>query len=161
MNEKPRIYMLTGAVQTGKTRSLTNWAANRTDVYGILTPVVDGRRFFMNAHTKEQFPMEAVAGEQETLTVGRFIFSKTNFEKAITIIRESNVAKGWLVIDEIGPLELRGEGFAEVLKEVIATHRGKFLLVVREGLAGAVSRYFNIQPEILTITDLVGENNRR
>lgn len=33
--------------------------------------------------------------------------------------------EGWLVIDEIGPLELSGEGFHDVLKEVLSNRSEK------------------------------------
>ena len=146
---EPGVYILTAPVQTGKTTSLVNWSAKRNDVYGILTPIVDGKRVFMNAHTKEQFPMEAIEGEKEVLTVGRFIFSKRNFDKAIQIIREAIDKKKWLIIDEIGPLELQGRGFHDILREVLLKRKGNLLLVVREGLAEKVQQYFEIGKAVL------------
>jgi len=137
------ISILTAPIQSGKTTSLINWSAQRNDVHGILTPVVGAKRVFMNAQTKEQFPMEAT-GKEETLVVGRFVFSKAGFEKAIQIIRDAINKEGWLVIDEIGPLELKGEGFCDVLKEVLSVKREKILLVVREGITEKVKEYFNI-----------------
>lgn len=135
------VYILSAPIRSGKTTSLVNWSAARKDVYGILTPEANGKRVFMNANTKEQFPMEA-RGEEETLVVGRFAFSKAGFEKAIQIIRDAVNKEGWLVIDEIGPLELKGEGFYEVLKDVLSMRQEKILLVVREGLTGEVKKIF-------------------
>ena len=97
----------------------------------------------MNAKTKEHFPMEAT-GDEEALTVGRFIFSKTGFEKAKQIIRDAININDWLVIDEIGPMEMRGDGFCDVLKEVLSVRKEKLLLVVREGMAGKVKDYFEM-----------------
>jgi len=135
------IFILTAPIQSGKTTSLINWSAERKDVHGIFTPVVGGKRIFMNAQTKEPFPMEAT-GEDETLVVGRFVFSKTGFDQAIQIIRDSITKKGWLVIDEVGPLELRGEGFSGVLKEMLMLRKEKILLVVREGMTDQVKETF-------------------
>lgn len=135
------IYILSASIRSGKTTSLINWSADRKDVYGILTPEINGKRVFMNVKTKEQFPMEA-SGEEETLAIGQFVFSKKSFDKAIQIIRDAISKDGWLVIDEIGPLELKGEGFCEVLKEVLSLRREKILLVVREGLAKQVKDHF-------------------
>jgi nucleoside-triphosphatase THEP1/ABC-type thiamin/hydroxymethylpyrimidine transport system permease subunit len=126
------VYILSAPIQSGKTTSLINWSANRNDVYGILTPVVNGKRVFMNVNTKERFPMEAKEGEREILTVGRFAFSKNNFERAIQIIRDDISKNGWLIIDEIGPLELAGQGFHDVLLETLRSFNGKLLLVVRD-----------------------------
>lgn len=145
------VYILTGPVQSGKTTSLLHWTEKRNDVFGILTPVINGKRVFLNVHTKEQFPMEATAEETDVLSIGRFIFSKVGFEKAMKVIAESVYSPGWLVIDEVGPLELRGEGFRDVLKEILATRTGNILLVVREGLADAVITNFLIKgPKMIT-----------
>jgi len=137
------IVILTAPIQSGKTTSLINWSAARKDVHGILTPVASGKRVFMNAQTREQFPMEATTGEK-TLAIGRFAFSKAGFDKAIQIIRNAISKEGWLVIDEVGPLELKGEGFCDVLKEVSAIRNEKTILVVREGMVEKVKAYFNI-----------------
>lgn len=147
------VYILTAPIQSGKTSSLVSWSETRDDVYGIMTPVADGKRIFMNAHSRQVFLMEAKKDETEVFTVGRFIFSKTNFTKAIRILREEMYRKGWLVIDEIGPLELDGGGFCEVLKEILAVREGKILLVVRETLLEKVKEYFRIG-EAQLITDV-------
>ncbi len=165
-SDRPNIFILTAPIQTGKTSSLIKWAAEREDVYGILTPVINGKRVFMNAHSKEQFPMEAMPGEQETLSVGRFVFSKTNFEKAIKMVRDDKNKKGWLILDEIGPLELRGEGFNKLVKEIIRDRKDKILFVVREGLQGQVRDCFNMEPILIVsrIEDLpenAGENSQQ
>lgn len=140
------VFILTAPIQTGKTTSLVNWSEERNDVFGILTPVVNGKRVFMNAHTREQFPMEATTGEKEVLTVGRFTFSIAGFNKAIEIIRNAMNSKGWLVIDEIGLVELRDEGFSGILKGVLQNKNDdrKLLLVVREGMAEEVKSVFQI-----------------
>ena len=141
-----QLYILTAPIQSGKTTSLVKWSENRKDVYGILTPDVDGKRIFMNAHTRQLFLMEAKEGEMETFTVGKFIFSKRNFDRAIQIIQVGIDNPGWLVIDEIGPLELKGVGFCNVLKEVLAKRKHNILLVIRnkEDMVKKAKSYFNI-----------------
>src|SRR5690348_7342823 len=111
-------------------------------IYLVFLPVVDGKRVFMDAHTREQFPMEAIDGEKEMLMVGRFIFSKAGFDKAVSIIKQNIDAKGWLVIDEIGPLELKREGFADALKEVVEKRKANTLLVVRDGVDKKIKENF-------------------
>ena len=147
------ITILTASIQSGKTTSLISWSEKRDDVYGILTPVINGTRVFMNANTKEQFPMEANTDEAETLHVGKFVFSKSGFEKAIQLISDAMQNKGWLIIDEIGPLELKGEGFAGILKEVLIKRKENILIVVREGLLEQVKNHFTIKARIISKTD--------
>ena len=88
--------------------------------------------------------MEARKNETETIAIGRFIFSKTAFEKASRIIRNAKDKKGWLVIDEIGPLELRKGGFYKALSDVLKNHAAQLLLVVREGLVDKVKEFFEL-----------------
>lgn len=147
------IIILTAPIQSGKTTSLISWSEKRDDVYGILTPVVNGKRVFMNANTKEQFLMEAKADEAETVRIGKFVFSKSSFEKAIQVIRNAIHNKGWLIIDEIGPLELKGEGFAGILKEVLIKRNENILLVVREGLLEQINNHFTINARVISNTD--------
>jgi nucleoside-triphosphatase THEP1 len=39
-----------------------------------------------------------------------------------------------IVVDEVGPLEMRGDGLWEPLQEVIAAHRGRLIITVRPSL---------------------------
>lgn len=127
------IHILTGPIRSGKTTALLKWVEEKKDVTGILTPDVDGIRHFMNIANHQLFKMEASANE-EKIVVGRFAFSKINFEKANTILLEAMDGKGWLVLDEAGPLELNGEGFYNSIKTILDSGKEKILLVVREEL---------------------------
>lgn len=154
------IFILTGPIQSGKTTSLIKWAKERKDVFGVLTPVVNSKRMFMDVHIGQLFDMEAGEEEEQTLPVGRFVFSKTNFKKASGIIKEAVDKHGWLVIDEIGPLELRGEGFYEAVKKISQTRKDQpVLLVVREGMAEKVKTFFELTGAsvIRSIGELRGE----
>ena len=142
---KPEVFLLTGPIRSGKTSSLLKWIEGRTDVSGILTPLVDGKRVFMNIETKEIFPMEASSDETKKLVIGKYEFSKKNFNKAIEIVQSAISNKGWLIVDEIGPLELKGEGFHDVLKKLLSEYRGNLLLVIRDNLVDEVVRYFKIE----------------
>lgn len=148
MPEK-EIFILTGPVRSGKSTALQNWSANRNDLQGIITPIVDGNRVFVNVQDGEWFPMETLESETAVLTVGRYRFSKENFDRAARCIRNALGEKGVLVIDEVGPLELRGEGFHDVLQEVLASRDNKLLLVVREGLTQQVKEYFQIAEAVI------------
>ena len=144
------IYILTGPVQSGKTTTIVNWALGKDGVFGILTPVINGKRMFMDVHSREKFEMEANSRETEILMVGKFKFSKEGFSKAEDILRNGlNEKSGWLVVDEIGPLELRGEGLSDILKEILhsASHQQKILLVIRESILENVIQFFRLQED--------------
>ncbi len=118
-------------------------------------PVIDGRRFFMDAHSRIQFRMEAGETEKAILSIGRYNFSKAAFEQAAEIIRQSINKNGGLVIDEIGPLELRKKGFHPVIRESLKNHTAKLLFVIRENLVGEVTELFELKEyEIITKENL-------
>lgn len=142
------IYILTGPVQSGKTTRIANWAMEKNDVFGILSPVINGKRMFTDVHSKEIFEMEANPGETGILMIGKFKFSKVGFSKAIDILRKGMHEKsGWLVVDEIGPLELKEEGFSGILKEILrsASNQQKILLVTRESILEQVIQFFGLR----------------
>jgi len=152
---KNRVYILSGPIRSGKTTQLLNWSTGKNNIYGILTPDVKNKRVFMDIHSKEQFDMEASIEDKAIITIGQFTFSQLAFLKAIEIIRDAinNKKTGWLIIDEIGPLELKNNGFATVLNETIhvVNNKKKILLVVREGLSEKVKKQFRIDNAITII----------
>ncbi|MFM8454303.1 MAG: nucleoside-triphosphatase, partial [Gammaproteobacteria bacterium] len=81
------------------------------------------------------------------LEVGRFRFSAEAFRKACDYLLHAGgkTDAKLLLIDEIGPLELRGEGFSEVLKLLLSEPAGPdILLVVRSELVQEVQAYFGL-----------------
>ena len=85
------------------------------------------------------------------LISARNFFSRKYFNQAIDIIRNAIDEPGWLVIDEIGPLELKGSGFCDILKEVLSRRNDKLLIVVRdkEKMVDSVKQYFNLQNAVV------------
>jgi nucleoside-triphosphatase len=153
------IYILSGAVRTGKTTSLINWLEEIDDAYGILTPIVNGKRVFFDASSKETFPMEASVDEV-SVAVGRYKFSLGAFQKASVIIDDHIGKPGVMIIDEIGPLELRGEGFCKSLKKFLEKQKEDqiLLLVVRESILEDVIAFFQLDKKnisvIMSITEI-------
>ena len=91
--------------------------------------------------------MEAQENEENVLGIGKYIFSLAGFDRAKNIIRNATKRKnGWLIIDEVGPLELKGEGFEEEIKELLNSKDDSFkvIIVVRESLVEEVVSYFGI-----------------
>lgn len=148
-----KIYILTGPIRSGKTSALLGWTAEQKSIGGILTPDNNGERVFQMLPENQILPMLANS-EEDAMEVGRFRFSKNSFQQALqAIYRSLEEKKEWIVIDEIGPLELRGEGFADVLHDMIQNKERdyKILLVVREGMVEKVIDYFNLNTEKVEI----------
>jgi len=152
MVEEP-VYILHGPVGSGKTTALGHRFPVNQGHGGILTPRIEGERYFVDLRTGDRFPMEADKDESPVLEVGRFRFSISGFEKANRVLRESFSVPGWLVADEVGPLELRGEGFYNTLKELITRNRPRLLLVVREGLLDQVITRFTLSKPVVILKE--------
>ena len=141
------IFIETGPINSGKTTRLMEWCKNRNDVYGILTPKINGKRIFVDVATGEQFEMEALEHEENVLCIGKYIFSVSGFDHAKEILKNASVKKNaFLIIDEVGPLELKGEGFNAELKELLVSMEDslRVIIVVRESLVEQVVTYFKI-----------------
>jgi nucleoside-triphosphatase len=150
----PSVYILTGKKHSGKTTHLLNNYVVDKNVAGILSPVINGKRFFLDIKTKERFDMEASPDEKDVLQIGNYAFSQKAFDKAVSILENSLHEKpSWLIIDEIGPLELSGKGFCSLLEKLIAGPLSvRILIVIREELVSAVINQFQITSyKLLTV----------
>jgi nucleoside-triphosphatase len=141
-----KITILTGEIRSGKTTALFQWIKEREGVAGILTPVVNGRRFFYSIPGAGYYQMEASDGEENTLPVGRFNFSAKQFEVTNSLILQWSEMPEWkyLVIDEIGPLEIIQQ--KGLWPSVCGILRGQtpasIILLVRKSLCGQVQKIF-------------------
>lgn len=142
------IHILSGPVGTGKSTALRNWAKDRNDLGGVLSYADQNLRQLESLTSKEVLPFEVPASFQgATIDVGRFRFDKQAFTKATALIDADykNAEVNCLVIDEIGKLELKGLGFAAVLKSLLESSSNKtIILVVRDYLVDEVVSYFGI-----------------
>jgi nucleoside-triphosphatase THEP1 len=163
--ELRKIFIFSGEIHSGKTTSLLKWIDHKADVTGVLTPVIDGKRFFVDIQTGEKFEMEAAIDEEKFITIGKHRFSERNFDKAKLIVRNAMQNTGWLVIDEIGPLEIRGEGFSAILNDLLQNQNNKqnILLVVRKGIVADVISKFHIPVAVVinSVDELMQEGNQK
>jgi nucleoside-triphosphatase THEP1 len=143
-----RIHLLSGPIRSGKTTRLRRWAAGRPDVAGLLMPTdAHGRRSFLDLGSNLQWPASARPGQWPVVSIGRFHFAPAAFDWANAALRgAAETAPAWLVIDEIGPLELRGAGLAPALEALLAAPKqpANLVLVVRAALVEKVTEHFGL-----------------
>lgn len=149
------IFILTCEKHSGKTTALLQWIKDKEKIAGILSPDVNSVRHFYDIEKGNYFTMLATANE-EPLPVGKYIFSKAAFDKANSILL--SIKNKFIIIDEIGPLELTGNGFADTVKIILQEKSySNLLLVVRNELVHDVVNYFSLQIDkikFITIVDL-------
>jgi nucleoside-triphosphatase THEP1 len=158
-----KIIILTGEIQSGKTTALFRWIKERKNIAGILTPVVNSKRFFYSIPGTEYYQMEASDGEKNILSVGRFNFSAKQFGIANSLILEWGRMPEWkyLVIDEIGPLEIvQQKGLWPSVCEILKGQTpAEVILVVRKSFYSQVQKIFEEKGFLVEIITAEGLNN--
>ncbi len=104
-----KIILVSGEKQIGKTTTLFNKFSENSSVGGVLMPVIDDVRHFYFFSDKTYLKAETNEFDETQILVGRFCFSKTAFEKANSTILKDVGIKPMIIIDEIGPLELKSQ----------------------------------------------------
>ncbi|WP_452232428.1 nucleoside-triphosphatase [Lacinutrix sp. MEBiC02595] len=156
------IYILTGAIRSGKTSALLDWSKTRNDVDGLLCPDnEDGKRYFLKVKSKKEFELETESESEDVIRIGHFKFLKSAFKESndYLISIASEAENKYLIIDEIGKLELRNEGLHRSAEALISRFKRDnsqhVILVVRDYLLDAVLKHYAISEyKILTKEDL-------
>jgi nucleoside-triphosphatase THEP1 len=152
-----KIFLFSDGIQSGKTSTLIDWIKGKNNVCGVLTPDVAEIRMLYDIEQNKYYPFETDVNEIEQVEViGRFIFLKSAFEKAIEILNHAITKKpDWLIIDEIGKLQVEKKGLEPNLSSVlndfsIHTPETKVIIVVRDFLLEkAIEKYGFKDAEIL------------
>ncbi len=130
-----QVYILSDTIRSGKTTAIKNWAGQKRNVTGFLSPEIDGKRVFQNIETCELIPMET---HKNDLIVGKYAFDSKSFNHVENeILKEWKKARaGFIVLDEVGPLEIKKNlGFHKLLIELQKTSNSdkpNLLFVVRD-----------------------------
>jgi nucleoside-triphosphatase THEP1 len=144
------IYLLTGEIKSGKTTRLQKWAANN-NADGILAPVIEGKRHLVRIKSGESKLLEYAGGDKaiELTKIGNYNFLTSVFEWGRNEMYYAFLGKPeWLIIDEIGPLELRGEGMEPEVNKIMADSSQtdmNVVLVVRKSLIENVIEHYGLR----------------
>lgn len=88
----------------------------------------------MTGDTHTLNTMDQLNGEER---YGKFSFSPGVFDWALRKIKPG-LKSEWFVIDEIGPLEFDGKGFASILENLNSNFQGKIVITIRTNLKDKV-----------------------
>ncbi len=169
------ILVLSGPVHGGKTtfleRAAARWTARGLACGGFLSVAAtdaNGAKGYdlLELKTGRRHPYLRRDGGPDAERTGPFFFVPETLGLARTIIREAGPGE-LLIIDEVGPLELRGGGLWPALRETMSRPGRKILLVAREevlddlvaALAPGVPLIFDVRdPNVRRLVDehLVG-----
>jgi len=144
-----KVLILSGAVQSGKTTALLNHFSRKSNVGGFICPDVNGQRMICFLNEKRVIPLQ-IANQENEISIGRFTFDKNVFNKACDIlVHTSTLDSEFVIIDEVGPLELKEQGYYHSLKILLENwtnkSEGTLILVVREHLVNEVIAKFDLK----------------
>lgn len=140
----PKLLILTGPVHSGKTSFLRTLAADARrrglPAAGYLSAAVfdgDDRAGYDLEILPEgaSYPFLRKEGESGWPRVGPYVVVPDTLERAIRTIRSSAGAH-LFIVDELGPLELAGEGVWPALEGVFARPPAVLVLTIRDSLVG-------------------------
>lgn len=145
-----QIFVYSGPLHSGKTTRLEQWIKKTPAVDGILTPVIKDKRHIKFIKTGEMYQLETDSQDAAFFQqIGKYKFRTDVFQKARKfLINLIDNTPAWIVIDEIGFLELDGHGFEPVVSELIhkldSAKDVHILIVVRDYLKEKVMDYYKL-----------------
>jgi nucleoside-triphosphatase THEP1 len=143
-----RLYIVTGKIQSGKTTRLFEFIKNKNSVDGLLAPIVNGKRKLFHISSKELKDLEVAYSDNSTISVGKYHFLKETFNWGNAKLIESYSKKPeWLIIDEVGKLELAKKGLEPAITEILQSltrNKTKIILVIRDYLVDEVLQKYNL-----------------
>lgn len=153
---RSQIYIYSGPVHSGKTTRLANWVAEQNNIDGILAPVHEGKRYLKRIASGEKRLLDEVGSQfnaADVYSIGAFAFSKAVFNWGVEALQDAlTQSLHWLVIDEIGFLELDDRGLEPAVKQALDPDR-KFgpenvLIVVREKLVEKIMAHYELSDRV-------------
>jgi nucleoside-triphosphatase THEP1 len=146
------INILTGPIQSGKTTRLIAWVKYHRNSAGILSPVIHNQRFIYSILANDYRRLESIDDlivDKEIVKIGKYSFLQSTFKWAreeLHTALEHNPP--YLVIDEIGPLELSGKGLEPMVTNILQSYKRspkhRLVLVVRENLLEEVISHYGL-----------------
>jgi nucleoside-triphosphatase THEP1 len=152
--QKPQIVIITGAIHQGKTtftRSIVNTLVeNKIRISGFLSLGIDENHkrtgfYLYDIESGEKIELCTENKDNDRINYGQFYFNREAILKGQEILKVENlIDKQLIVIDEIGPLELRNDGWNSSLEIICRKISIPHLWVVRRSIIKEVSRKWNV-----------------
>lgn len=166
------IFLLTGESGSGKTTLLgelaTIFFAHGLAPGGFTAPGTwsDAKRsgFMLHDIRSNLDYLLAETGTTGNETQGRFVFDEKTLDTGNLLLKNQagDTSIDFIMVDEVGPFELRGKGWASSL-DILACAAVPQLWVVRPELLAAVPVNWNFRPEVVFFAsaDTAGEIFRK
>ena len=151
---KPQVIIITGEIHQGKTtftqRIITDLLEQKIRIAGFLSLGINenGTRTGFNLfdiESSEQTELCSTVKDECRINLGQYYFNNEAILRGNEILNTKNLSDIQLiVIDEVGPLELKGKGWSNAIENLTRSVAIPQLWVVRKSLAGKITRNWNI-----------------
>jgi len=152
--ENRMVIILSGEIAGGKTTCIMNVIKSLKDA-GIKVRGVFAPRIVENGLTVGYDIVDILEGTRERFmridgiegddTVGRFSIFGPGLKLGLDALETMKISpEEVLIIDEVGPMELQGRGWAERISEIMNSNIHCVIMVVRRGLEEKVKEKWNI-----------------
>lgn len=151
--ENRELIIITGEKNKGKTTFVSKVIDNLKDNCWVVQGVT-AKGVIENGIKKEFYLEDISNGEQKILcsvnkigntNTGRFYFNDDTFKWGEKILKSvENNKKTVVIVDEVGPLELKNKGWSDSIEDLFSKNEVKIIWVVRKGLVKSVLRKFAV-----------------
>jgi nucleoside-triphosphatase THEP1 len=152
--QRPEIIIITGDVHQGKTtfaqKIVADLHAQNIRIAGFFSVGINenGLRTGFNLvdiGSSSQIELCSDKKNEKTLKFGRYYFNSDAISLGNEILNLDNLSdKQLIVIDEVGHLELNGQGWSNAIENIIRSNTVPQLWIVRKSLVQKCSRRWNI-----------------
>lgn len=159
-----KVIIITGGVEAGKTTSLRKVSEKLIQsgklVSGFISPrIMDGDKTVAysieNLKTGETLPFlseKSVSEDGDVQSIGKYFINSETEQKAKQILSDAlQDGAEVVVIDEVGRLELRGDGWHNELHELLKANKTTLVLSVRDSFVESVIEKF-VMSEVQVIS---------
>jgi nucleoside-triphosphatase THEP1 len=151
---KPQVVIITGEIRQGKTTFTQSIIADLIEqkirISGFLSLGINenGTRTGYNLfdiESSEQAELCSTIKDESRINYGQYYFNSDAILKGKRILNSENLSdKQLIVIDEIGPLELTGNGWSIAIENLTRSIATPHLWVVRKSIVKKIARKWNI-----------------
>jgi len=145
------IYILSGAVHSGKTTRLSVWISGKNEINGILQPVINGRRHLQEISSGQSKLLEVSPDSKETdiISIGNYKFSNAVLSWArARLLSAFYKSPDWLIIDEFGKLEINDRGLepaiGRIMNDLTDYQNINLVFVIRDYLVSEFLRKYGL-----------------
>lgn len=156
-----KIYLISGGLSQGKTSTIKNmlpiFIQNKISVSGIYSErVIENEMTIgynvVDISSGKSSPFLRKTGNENQKRIGNYFVDNDGCTFGKNALR--NTKTDFVIIDEVGRLETSGEGWSEILTQILNSPTSHLILSVRNKFTSNVCENFNIKPtQIFNISD--------